>query len=85
MGQFEEILLNKVDFGRYELLVKLPQFLRFQPHFWIFFITNIKIKLRKVILKSEDAQIMFILLVASEFEEAATVERAIGDQKYFAW
>ena len=85
MGQFEDIFVNKVDFGHFDLLVKLPQFERYQLNFWIFFITNIKIKLRKVILKSEDAQIMFILLVASEFEEAATVERAIGDQKYFAW
>ena len=36
-------------------------------------------------MKSEVAQGMFILLVASEFKMAATAERAIRGQKYFAW
>ena len=67
------------------MLVKLPQFERYQLNFWIFFITNIKIKLCKVILKSEVAQGMFILLVASEFKMAATAKPAIRGQKYFAW
>ena len=48
-------------------------------------ITNLNLKLRKVTLKSEAPQGMFILLVASEFKMAATAKPAIRGQKYFAW
>jgi len=62
-----------------------PQFWTYQPNFWICFITNIKIKLHKVMLQSKVAQTMFILLVASEFKMATTAELANGGQKYFTW
>ena len=42
-------------------------------------------KLRKVTLRSEAPQIMFILLVASEIKMAATAKRAIRGQKYLTW
>ena len=60
-GQFEEIFLNKVDFGHFPYLVKLLQFGLDHPHFRIFFITYEKIKLRKAASKSEVPQGMFIL------------------------
>ena len=84
-GQFEDIFVNKVDFGHFAYLVKLLQFWPLSPHFRVFFITNIKIKLAKVSLKSDVPQGMFILLVASKIKMAATAKRAIGGRKYFGW
>ena len=60
-------------------------FTPYHPHFWIFFITNIKIKLAKVSLKSEVPQGMLVLLVASKIKMAATAKWAIGCRKYFGW
>ena len=85
IGHTNKIFVNKVDFGPVAYLVKVLQFWRVCPHLWIFFITNIKIKLAKVTDQSEAPETMFILLVASEFKMAATAKPAIRGQKYFGW
>ena len=85
IGHTNKIFVNKVDFGPVAYLVKVLQFWRVCPHLWIFFITNIKIKLAKVSLHLEVTETMFILLVASEFKMAATAKPVIRGQKYFGW
>ena len=79
--EFRSFWAKKVDF----FLSWSAHFTPLSPHFWIFFITNIKIKLAKVSLKSEVPQGMLVLLVASKIKMAATAKRAIGGQKYFGW
>ena len=51
-GWFEDIFTNKVDFWRYGLLVKLLQFLDYQPDFLIFFYTHAWGKMGQVWKKS---------------------------------
>ena len=79
--EFRSFWAKIVDF----FLSWSAHFTRVSPNLWIFFITNIKIKLRKVTLKSEVALDMFILLVALKIKMAAMAKRAIGGRKYFGW
>ena len=79
--EFRSFWAKKVDF----FLSWSAHFTPPHPHFWIFFITNIRIKLAKVSLKSEVPQGMLVLLVASKIKMAATAKRAIGGRKYFGW
>ena len=80
--EFRSFWAKKVNFFCHGALI-LPRTI--PTHFWIFFTTNIKIKLAKVSLKSEGAQGMLVLLVASKIKMAATAKRAIGGRKYFGW
>ena len=71
-GHFEDIFVNKVDFGHIGFIVKLPQIGRVSPHLLISFITHVKMKLRKDTVLQLMTLDMFILLAASEFKMAAT-------------